>query len=138
MNCQDYEILIQKAIDGNLTPAGCRILAAHLNSCPECAGLYHEYKDLDKLLASQMANVQVPEDLKANVMSSLPAIGKRKRTLRPRAIVSMAGVAVAAAALVFAAGFSGSRRDSSPVRAFTVSSISGSSPSIRAADSRVT
>ena len=107
MNCQDYEILIQKAIDGNLTPAGCRILAAHLNSCPECAGLYHEYKDLDKLLASQMANVQVPEDLKANVMSSLPAIGKRKRTLRPRAIVSMAGVAVAAAALVFAAGFSG-------------------------------
>lgn len=109
MGCQDYEILIQKAIDGALDREGYRTLASHINVCPECAAEYKEYKALDAMLKQEMAKVEAPADLKDNIMAALPVKTaaenkKSRRSLRPRAIISVAGVAVAAAALVLTVG----------------------------------
>jgi len=107
MACQGYDILIQKAIDRQLSMDGCRELAAHINSCPECAALYYEYKALDEELKQTMAAVEVPADLKAGVMAALPKKTVRSGGFRLRRVVSMVGMAAAAAALVVAAGVSG-------------------------------
>ena len=109
MNCQDYEILIQKSIDDELTDAERDALAAHLNDCPSCAALCLEYKGLDDMLKAQMPEVEVPSGLKESVMAALPEqeAAPAKNNRRRRTIISIVGITAAAAALVVAAGAAG-------------------------------
>ena len=109
MNCQDIEILIQKAIDNNLSEAGQEVLHAHLSTCPACAQLYQEYVELDQMLKTTLPDVVVPEDLSKTVMSAvndlkvvpLKTASPKRKTFRRVSLV------VSAAALFLAVSFSG-------------------------------
>lgn len=110
MNCQDYEILIQKALDQSLSPREEAALARHLELCPDCAALMAEYSQLHQLLTANISQVEVPADLCSSVMAALPEqppvpIRSRKKAalLRPQ-WRRWVGVGVAAAAVVL--GFS--------------------------------
>ncbi len=115
MNCRDMEILIQKAIDNNLSAAGQKILHAHLAVCPTCRQLYQEYFELDQLLQNNLPQVDVPADLGEKVMSAineakvvpLSPAGAGRNSTKKKLIVSRVALVAVAAALFLAVGFSG-------------------------------
>ena len=109
MNCQDIEILIQKAIDNNLSEAGQEVLRTHLAVCPECAQLYQEYVELDQMLKTTLPDVEVPDDLRGRVMASVNELKTVpfKPKAKKKGVFRRVSLVVTAAALFLAEGFSG-------------------------------
>lgn len=70
MDCDKYLERMSAALDGELTAEERRDLDSHLAVCPECAELYH--KLTDQTAALRELDCQVPADLKARIMNSLP------------------------------------------------------------------
>ena len=106
MNCQDIEILIQKAIDNNLSEAGQEILRTHLSGCPDCAKLYQEYVELDQTLKQTLPDVTVPNDLTELVMASVNGLKvvPLRTPAKKKKIWRRASLIVAAAALFLVIG----------------------------------
>ena len=71
MNCSDYIELMSAALDGECTAAERRELDSHLAVCPECAELFGILSANAK--AARELDCEVPADLKARILSSLPA-----------------------------------------------------------------
>lgn len=110
MNCQDYELLINKKLDRCLSPREASLLDAHLAACPECVQMAEEYLLLDQLLAQNIAQVSPPADLCSSVMAALPeqpvpirAASSTPKRRRPVWRWVSTGVAAAAVVLGFMA-----------------------------------
>ena len=113
MTCPDYEILINKELDGSLSSRERTALETHLAVCPDCARQAEEYRLLDRLLRENITQVEVPIDLVQSVMAALPTKtasnpSSEPQPLRPKRrphpIWRWVSVGVAAAAIVL--GFS--------------------------------
>lgn len=69
MECQDMLELLSASLDGELTEAEQAQLNAHLDTCPSCRALYQE---LSGLHAAWDLETEVPAELAARILGSLP------------------------------------------------------------------
>ncbi len=60
MNCQDYEILINRMIDGEMSADDSRAVFSHLASCGQCRAFYHQLQLLGVSLDHIEARLEVP------------------------------------------------------------------------------
>ncbi|ONG44674.1 hypothetical protein BKE38_27560 [Pseudoroseomonas deserti] len=101
--CQEMQLLIQADIDGELQAAEAARVAAHLESCPACAGLQGRLIALSGSLRAGIPRHQAPAHLRAAVRRQLARPGTARRPgtwARPFGSAAMG--ALAAALLVFA------------------------------------
>ena len=98
MEHEQYIELMSAALDGEIAPAERQTLDAHLAVCPECAALWQELRT--ESAALRALDCEVPEELKAHILGSLPAQEKPRRSpWRRWAAACACLVLVAAAAL---------------------------------------
>ena len=68
-SCRDYQELISRLIDGDLSESEQADVRAHVESCPECAALYEAFSSLSGHLSCDLA--EPPESLRENVMADV-------------------------------------------------------------------
>lgn len=99
-SCEDYQELISRLIDGELSADEQADVERHIRTCPDCAALYEAFRSLSGALAGDLA--EPPAALRENVMAELRrdklrVIGRRRRVIGAfaacLAIVILASVA---------------------------------------------
>ncbi len=58
-------------IDGELSPAGMRLVGAHLSSCDDCSAEYREALRTVETVRRRLRQVAVPPDLRARLRAAL-------------------------------------------------------------------
>ncbi len=93
MNCKPYLELMSAAIDGECTAEERRALEDHLAACPDCAELYRQL--CRNAQAARELDCEVPADLKARILSDLPAqeAAPRGRVIRWKRWIPVAAAA---------------------------------------------
>lgn len=89
--CEQYQELISRLADGDLSAKEERELSAHIENCPACAALYRAFSALSRQLGEDLEDV--PFDLKDNVMAEIRREEIRRRNRLPvilRAVMSAA------------------------------------------------
>ena len=99
MKCEEYIILINMAIDGELSPKDEQKLKEHLDSCPDCRREYEELKALVGCMGKM--GEEVPPSLHSSIMEK---IQNEKQVRIPFYKTKAFGYAVAACIAVVAAG----------------------------------
>ncbi|HEX5323809.1 MAG TPA: zf-HC2 domain-containing protein [Capsulimonadaceae bacterium] len=98
-NCEDADRLMQKAIDGVLSPSERESLDNHLEDCPACAAAWEEHRALTRMATAwtrrPATNATGSQDFTAAVLSQIAA--------RPRPVAKPA-----LSALVLRLGFASS------------------------------
>lgn len=95
MNTEHLELLITRAIDGELSPADRAILDAELQADPQARALFNEYRGIDAQAHAALQRViDAPRTIKLPVQSS------RSPRFRPW-YYAVPGLLAAAAAVVF-------------------------------------
>lgn len=95
MECHDVRSLltfIQRGCE-HLDATEREVLQAHLDKCPDCAGLTQAERRLDETLGQIMRDVPVPAGLQANVLKRL-ADERRPSSWRRSALAAAAAAAV--------------------------------------------
>jgi len=103
MNCNQWQLLIQKDIDDCLPADQAAQLHMHLNDCDQCAAFARDLQKFDLFLKQELAPVDPPADFTAQVMAALPA----QQVIRPQTVARSFGwrrFALVAAALLLVAG----------------------------------
>lgn len=104
-SCEKYQELISRMIDGELDEEERAGLAAHLESCRECALMYSAFSGLSGAIASDLEDV--PDALHENIMAEVRrehlAAQNRRRFSRQRK-KHMAAAACFAVLILAAAG----------------------------------
>ncbi|HEX3350029.1 MAG TPA: anti-sigma factor [Acetobacteraceae bacterium] len=98
MTCEGRELLIQAEVDGELDVASAAELAAHIETCPECAALHAQLVALSRRLREEIGRAEAPaalrETLTARFAPIAPApIAMPARRLAPRRFVPVLGFA---------------------------------------------
>lgn len=112
MDCEYFRELISCLIDGELSKDEEAALADHLETCPECAAIYHAFSQLSAIVAEDTEGA--PENLCANVMAELRRAEIVKKNRRKSAIKAVLATA-ACAVFVIAAGRLGGFKTGSTV-----------------------
>ena len=99
--CEEYQELISRLLDGDLTVRERVALEEHIRSCPDCAALYSAFSAISKQVAGDLE--EAPLDLRANVMAEIRREEIRKKNRMPAAL---RGVLAAAACLAIIVGIS--------------------------------
>ncbi|HTX58117.1 MAG TPA: zf-HC2 domain-containing protein [Verrucomicrobiae bacterium] len=105
MRCSSCEILLDRYVEGTLSPARMLAVRAHLERCPACQALHRELRVVDGLLAT-MRPVQLAPNFTFAVMAearALPAPLRRNGAIWPAVAIYLTLV-WAAAALAALAG----------------------------------
>lgn len=112
-NCTQMQELISRLLDEELSAAEQSALAKHLESCPECRGLYEAFSAVSDTLREDLA--EPPESLHENVMAELRREQMIKRNRRPwrTALSAVAAMAL----LVLGLRFVGMKRSASQLTA---------------------
>ncbi|MCR5665113.1 MAG: zf-HC2 domain-containing protein [Oscillospiraceae bacterium] len=76
-DCDRYQEMISRLIDGDLTKEERGELAAHVESCSECAALYVAFRSVSEELGSEAG--ELPEGLHENMMAAI-----RRESLREK------------------------------------------------------
>ena len=89
--CEQYQILISRRLDGELTADEREALQAHLASCPDCARLYAAFSAVSDTLRSDLE--EPPSALRENVMGAVRAkkgdiVRLRRRRVRLTALAA--------------------------------------------------
>ena len=89
--CEQYQILISRRLDGELTADEREALQAHLSSCPDCARLYAAFSAVSDTLRSDLE--EPPSALRENVMGAVRAkkgdiVRLRRRRVRLTALAA--------------------------------------------------
>lgn len=118
-NCDDYQELISRLLDGDLSKAERAELAEHVKSCPDCAAVYVAFRSLSEHLGEDLE--EVPSALHETIMADVRREGLRARNSAHRAHRTWHYVLTAAACLVLlvSAGLSlpkivGRQKDAAP------------------------
>lgn len=129
MRCEDFQEDLSAWIDGELTPAEEARLAVHLDSCPECRQVLHEFKETS-LLARNLAIPRAPAfvtDAAMRLVRGMPQAARASWMLHvrrllfepfwPKVGIEVVGFAAAMALAVFVAhqAFTPSTNDSGTV-----------------------
>ncbi len=106
-NCKRYQDLIQKRLDGEITPEENRELDDHLADCPQCLDELTSFAAVQDLLIDALDNpVEVPEELFENLADELeeikPARGLHALLAHPF-FTTYRNIALAATSLVLVA-----------------------------------
>ncbi len=83
MGCIEYQELISRVLDGDLSPAEQTELNRHLAVCSECRTLYQSFLALSEAVGGDLE--EPPASLRANVMAEIrrAEIRKKNRLSRP-------------------------------------------------------
>ena len=89
--CEQFQILISRGLDGELTADEREALEAHLASCPDCARLYAAFSAVSDTLRSDLE--EPPAALRENVMGAVRAkkgdiVRLRRRRVRLTALAA--------------------------------------------------
>jgi anti-sigma factor RsiW len=109
MNCKRALELIDRRIDGELTPAEEHILDFHLMGCPDCRTAFQMTRDLSRMMRS-LGHPSVPEGMEQRILARVRADRSRgqSRNSGIRKTFNRAGLALppiaAALLLVFGVG----------------------------------
>lgn len=105
-NCDTYQELISRMLDGDLSKAERDELAAHVRSCPDCAAVYVAFRSLSENLGSDQE--EPPTSVHENIMAEVRRDGLRRRNSVHRSHRGWHAALTAAACVVLiaAAGLS--------------------------------
>src|SRR5713226_8917523 len=78
MECAEYiENHLSAHADGELTADEEREVSAHLEGCANCRAALEEERELKRLLKARAQAVRAPEHIRAKLVASLDAAGRR-------------------------------------------------------------
>ncbi len=72
--CAEMRLLIQAGVDGELAPAEAARVGAHIEQCPDCAGVEAQLLDLSGRLRRELPYHAAPEALRAAVRARVAAV----------------------------------------------------------------
>lgn len=101
MKCEEADILLQALIDGELDAGHAREVEEHIASCPRCAALARDYREMSRLVAEAGPRFTAPAALRSRIEAALPrpkAVPDRRAVLRGFALGSAVS-AIAASGL---------------------------------------
>lgn len=85
MTCDEAEILLQALIDGELDAGHARDVENHVESCPRCAAMLKDYREMSLAMADSGMRYTAPPALRARIEASLPQprpVQSRRSVLR--------------------------------------------------------
>lgn len=95
--CEEYELLMSRGLDGDLSPEENAALREHMESCPSCRAAYEALSHVSELLGAELPDP--PETLAASVMDRIAAYpnapkrrGPWKKALVAACLVLVIGV----------------------------------------------
>ena len=110
-SCEQYQELISRLVDGEISRDEREALMEHMNSCSRCNAMYAVFLDLSDLLSQE--EKPLPEGLHENIMAGVrrSAVIKKNRRLRRFGLSTALSAAACAVLVLFAAtGFNPSKR----------------------------
>ncbi len=104
--CEDYQELISRMLDGDLSRAERDELAAHVKSCPDCAAVYVAFRSLSENLGADLA--EPPASVHENVMAEIrrDQLRRKNKSAAAHRRWHYALAAAACLVLIVAAGLS--------------------------------
>ena len=96
--CENYQELISRMIDGELSARERDELTGHLETCPDCAALYSAFSALSERIGSDLE--EAPLDLKENVMANIRRAEIRKKNRLPNVLRGVLSAAACVAVIV--------------------------------------
>jgi anti-sigma factor RsiW len=101
MNCDEAEILLHALIDGELDASHAREVEAHIATCPKCAALLKDYRQMSKTVADAGMRYTAPPELRRRIEAALPqAREPSRRSVLKGFAMGSAVSAIAASGLV--------------------------------------
>lgn len=97
-NCEQYQELISRMLDDDLSKAERGALAAHVKTCPDCAAVYVAFRSVSEHLGAELE--EVPDALHENIMAEVRRDSIRSRNSVQRSHRSWHTVLTLAACLV--------------------------------------
>lgn len=99
--CEEYQELISRMVDGELSDRRKAALEEHIRTCEDCAALYSAFSALSQQIGEDLEDV--PLDLRENVMAEI----RREKIRRENRIpAALRGILAAAACLAVIVGVS--------------------------------
>lgn len=120
--CEQYELLISRKLDNDLTQAEKNDLREHLHVCPSCRAEYEALSGVKELLGDAL--VEPPETLVASVMDRIaayPAVPKRRQPWKKALIAACLAAVIGGGGIT--AVVNARRADSAAAAAKTVEAI---------------
>jgi anti-sigma factor RsiW len=102
MTCEEAEVLVHALVDGELDAGHVREVEKHIASCPRCAALLRDYREMSKAIADAGVRYTAPPALRRRIELALPQAQQapsRRAVLRGFALGSAVS-AMAATGLV--------------------------------------
>lgn len=99
--CEEYQELISRLLDGELSSEEQTALDAHIAVCPDCAAVCAAFHALSEALSSDL--VEPPEALHENIMANIRRENIKKQNRPTRRWRSLLAVAACFAVIVLAA-----------------------------------
>lgn len=96
--CENYQELISRMVDGDLSAREEADLARHIETCPDCAALYQAFSTLSDRIGEDLA--ESPFDLRDNVMAEIHRAEIRRRNRLPTILRSVLSAAACVALIV--------------------------------------
>ena len=96
--CEIYQELISRMVDGDLSAREEADLARHIETCPDCAALYRAFSALSGQIAEDLE--EAPFDLRDNVMAEIHREQIRRRNRIPTILRSVLSAAACVALIV--------------------------------------
>ncbi len=115
MKCSEYQLMISRLIDGEVAPGSSAPIFAHVASCGECRGFYHQIQALNlslESLAEPLPDAAGEESAAAQVLDRSGRRSWWRREVELRVPLLMLLIAIAAAGVLFS--FSQSLRLNEP------------------------
>jgi anti-sigma factor RsiW len=85
MTCDEAEILLQALIDGELDAGHARDVENHVESCPRCAAMLKDYREMSLAMSDAGVRYTAPPALRARIEAALPQprpVQSRRSVLR--------------------------------------------------------
>jgi anti-sigma factor RsiW len=106
MTCDQTTLLLHALIDGELDAGHAREVEAHAASCPRCAALLRDCRDMSRALSAPALRHRAPAGLRRRIEAALPAPRRaaapsRRSLLQGFAMGSVLSGALAAGLVVF-------------------------------------
>ncbi len=96
--CENYQELISRMVDGDLSALEEADLARHIETCPDCAALFQAFSALSSQIGKDLE--ESPFDLRDNVMAEIHREEIRRRNRIPTILRSVLSAAACVALIV--------------------------------------
>ena len=96
--CENYQELISRMVDGDLSAREEADLARHIETCPDCAALFQAFSAISSQIGEDLE--EAPFDLRDNVMAEIHREEVRRRNRIPTILRSVLSAAACVALIV--------------------------------------